>query len=106
VAKGSSLVATNREANMSDDALDTWLDFNDLQQAKIVPNRETLKEWQNDSRINFPKGRLFGPNSRRWSKEREIEPWLESRPVEREQFGPPPTKEPRRANKSRKELAV
>jgi hypothetical protein len=66
---------------MSDEPLDTWLDFKDLQQANIVPNWPTLRAWQDDPEIQFPKGRLFGPNSRRWSKRHEIEPWIASRPT-------------------------
>jgi hypothetical protein len=71
---------------MSDEALDIWLDFKDLRRARIVPNWQTLRGWQDDPRISFPRGRLFGPNTRRWNKKNEIDPWLASRPVEREGF--------------------
>jgi hypothetical protein len=64
-------------------ALDIWLDFRDLQRAKIVSNWETLRHWQQDPAIKFPVGRLLGPNSRRWRKT-EIDVWLASRPVCRE----------------------
>ena len=67
-------------------ALDTWLSFNDLRQVGIVDSWKTLGEWQRDKRIGFPKGRLLAPNTRRWSKQREIDPWLKDRPVERDGF--------------------
>ena len=63
----------------SDDAvsaLDTWLSFDDLRCAGIVNSWKVLAEWQRDDRIGFPKGRLLAPNTRRWSKQREIDPWL------------------------------
>jgi hypothetical protein len=63
------------------DELDTWLNFKDLQRANIVPNWPTLRAWQDSPEIQFPKGRLFGPNSRRWSKQTEIDPWIASRPT-------------------------
>jgi hypothetical protein len=68
------------------DPEDVWLEFSDLQRQKILKSRQQLKQWQDDPRINFSKGRLFGPNSRRWHKGREIIPWLESRPTERAAF--------------------
>jgi hypothetical protein len=67
-------------------ALDTWLSFDDLRRAGIVYSWKTLGEWQRDPRIRFPLGRLLAPNTRRWSKQREIDPWLASRPVERDAF--------------------
>jgi hypothetical protein len=67
-------------------ALDDWLSFADLKRAGIVESWEALRQWQDDPRINFPRGRLFGPNSRRWNRQREIEPWLASRPVDRAAF--------------------
>jgi hypothetical protein len=63
--------------------LENWLSFHDLKRAGIVANWQTLRAWQKDPEINFPLGRLFGPNTRRWSREREILPWLEARPSER-----------------------
>jgi hypothetical protein len=66
--------------------LDIWLSFDDLKRAGIVNSWKTLGEWQRDPRINFPPGRLFAPNTRRWSKQHEIDPWLASRPVERNAF--------------------
>ena len=71
-----------------DDAplLDIWLSFDDLKRAGIVYSWTTLRDWQRDPRIRFPLGRLLAPNTRRWSKQREIDPWLASRPVERNAF--------------------
>ena len=66
---------------MSESPIDIFLSFDDLQAMKIVLNWETLGRWQNDSKIRFPKGRLLGPNSRRWSLKHDIEPWLASRPI-------------------------
>lgn len=66
--------------------LGDWLDFNDLKRAGIVKSWQTLSEWQDDPKIAFPRGRLFGPNTRRWSWQQDIEPWLASRPVERDAF--------------------
>jgi hypothetical protein len=66
--------------------LDIWLSFDDLRRAGIVNSWKTLGEWQRDPRIRFPLGRLLAPNTRRWSKQREIDPWLNSRPVERDAF--------------------
>lgn len=59
---------------------DVWLSFKDLKRAGIVENWQTLGAWQRDPRVNFPKGRLLGPNTRRWSKLEDIDPWLASRP--------------------------
>jgi hypothetical protein len=66
--------------------LDIWLSFDDLKRAGIVNSRKTLREWQRDTRINFPPGKLLAPSTRRWSKQHDIDPWLESRPVERDDF--------------------
>jgi hypothetical protein len=63
-------------------SLDTWLCFADLRRAGIVSSWKTLREWQLDKRIGFPMGRLFAKNTRRWSKQHEIDPWLKNRPVE------------------------
>lgn len=71
---------------MSTDALDIWLSFNDLKRAGIVPNWQTLRAWQKDPNIAFPLGKLLGPNSRRWNKKQEVDPWLASRPIERGDF--------------------
>jgi predicted DNA-binding transcriptional regulator AlpA len=65
-------------------SLDTWLSFNDLRRAGIVDSWQTLRAWQKDPRVAFPPGRLLGPNSRRWSKRTEIDPWLASRPTGRD----------------------
>lgn len=67
-------------------ALDRWLSFDDLRRAGIVTNRKTLIEWQRDPRIGFPLGRLLGPSTRRWSKQHDIDPWLASRPLVRDDF--------------------
>jgi hypothetical protein len=71
-----------------DDAplFDIWLSFDDLKRAGIVYSWKTLRDWQRAPRIRFPLGRLLAPNTRRWSKQREIDPWLASRPVERNAF--------------------
>jgi hypothetical protein len=67
-------------------ALDIWLSFDDLRRAGIVDSRKTLRDWQRDRRVRFPLGKLLAPNTRRWNKAREIDPWLASRPVERAAF--------------------
>jgi hypothetical protein len=67
-------------------SFEEWLSFADLQAAGIVKNWQTLKNWQKDAKVRFPIGVLFAPNSRRWSRQRHIEPWLASRPVERDAF--------------------
>jgi hypothetical protein len=67
-----------------DQKLDVWLSFADLKRAGIVRSWQTLRLWQQDPRISFPPGKLFGPNTRRWSKQHEIDPWLESRPAQAE----------------------
>jgi hypothetical protein len=69
-----------------DDALDVWLSFDDLRRAGIVDSWKTLRDWQRDERVRFPLGRLLAPNTRRWSKQQDIDPWLASRPVERAAF--------------------
>jgi hypothetical protein len=81
---------------MSTDTLDDWYSFADLKKHGIVPNWPTLRAWQNNPKINFPKGRLFGPNTRRWSKQKEIDPWLATRPVVREEFDLPKRKSGKR----------
>jgi predicted DNA-binding transcriptional regulator AlpA len=60
-----------------------WLSFNDMQAMGIVTNWQSLRLWQQHH--GFPTGRLFGPNSRRWSRE-EIGDWLASRPTARADF--------------------
>jgi predicted DNA-binding transcriptional regulator AlpA len=61
---------------------DVWYSFRDLQRLGIVRNWQTLRDWQNNPQIAFPKGVLFGPNSRRWSKQQHVDPWIASRPIE------------------------
>jgi hypothetical protein len=74
-----------------------WLDFADLKEMGVVDSWQTLRTWQRDPKIGFPPGRLFGPNSRRWDREKEINPWLETRPIVREAFeAPPPRKSARK----------
>lgn len=58
------------------------LRYFDLVERGIVKNRTTLKNWQNNPKVNFPKGQMTGPNTRTWDEETEINPWLERRPVE------------------------
>ncbi len=60
-------------------ALRDWLSFDDLQAMGVVSNWQTLADWQ--EKYGFPSGRLFGPNTRRWNRQHEIEPWLQSRPT-------------------------
>jgi len=79
-----------RVMSSTDTPLDTWVTFNDLRKAGIVPNWPTLHAWVKNPEIKFPPGRLFGKCSRRWSQQREIEPWLASRPVTRGEFNDPP----------------
>jgi hypothetical protein len=76
----------DQSSNDAVPALDMWLSFDDLRRAGIVSNWKTLREWQRDERIGFPKGKLLAPNTRRWSKHHEIDPWLKDRPVERDGF--------------------
>ena len=58
------------------------LRYFDLVERGIVKNRTTLKNWQNNPKVNFPKGQMTGPNLPDMGPETEINPWLESRPVE------------------------
>ena len=75
------------DADDAASALDVWLSFADLKRVGLVDSWKTLRHWQRDKRIGFPKGRLLAPNTRRWSKRDDIDPWLASRPVERAAFG-------------------
>ncbi len=61
---------------------DIWYTFRDLQRLGIVNNWQTLGDWQDDPKIKFPRGVMFGRNSRRWSKQQHIDPWTASRPTE------------------------
>jgi hypothetical protein len=79
---------------------DRWLSFSDLKRSGIVPNWQTLRLWQRDPKIAFPRGRLFGPNTRRWSKQQDIDPWLSSRPAEREGFDEAPRRRKRNAEEA------
>jgi hypothetical protein len=67
---------------MSSKQLDIWLSFEDLRASGIINSWEMLRRWQ--QKLGFPRGRLIGPNSRRWSKLHDIDPWLAARPVEDE----------------------
>jgi predicted DNA-binding transcriptional regulator AlpA len=76
-----------------------WYSFADLQALGVITNWQTMASWQRDH--GFPTGRLFGPNSGRWSRS-EINAWLASRPVARAEFedaGAPPSP-PHRGAKS------
>jgi len=72
----------------------TWLRYADFERDGLFKSRQQL---QNAIKyLNFPLGRLITPNVRAWHKEKEVEPWLETRPVE-----PKPTpKSPGRPRKS------
>jgi hypothetical protein len=70
-------------------ALREWLTFKDLQDLGVVRNWQGMSEWQ--KRFGFPLGKLFGPNSRRWSRA-EVEAWIENRPALRCDFAGAPTK--------------
>jgi hypothetical protein len=63
---------------------DRWLSFHDLVELGIISNWESLRRWQDDPAVAFPRGKLFGRNTRRWSLKHDIEPWIESRPALRE----------------------
>jgi hypothetical protein len=69
------------------------LRYFDLVERGIVKNRTTLKNWQNNPKVNFPKGQMTGTNTRTWDEDTEINPWLASRPVEPK---PPPIVKGRR----------
>jgi predicted DNA-binding transcriptional regulator AlpA len=58
------------------------LRFRHLKQRHIVENWPQLKRLVETQ--NFPPGRLLGSNSRAWT-EAEIDAWLETRPVTREE---------------------
>lgn len=53
--------------------------FKHLQQRGIVDSWAQLRRLQ--EKHGFPLGRLLGPNTRTWDEDKEIEPWLASRPV-------------------------
>ena len=50
------------------------LRYNDLKERGIVKNRQTLKNWQNDPKVNFPKGQMTGPYTRTWDEDEDIIP--------------------------------
>jgi hypothetical protein len=58
------------------------LRFSDLKAMGLFKNRATLKNWQENPKVNFPKGQMTGPNTRTWDEDTEIIPFLESRPTE------------------------
>ena len=58
----------------------TLLRFSDLKARGIVNNWETLRNWIEDANINFPPGRLLGPNTRAWT-DAEIAEWIAKRPI-------------------------
>ena len=58
----------------------TLLRFSELRVRGIVRNWVTLKRWQEDPNVRFPRGQMTGPRTRTWTEE-EINEWLASRPV-------------------------
>jgi len=56
------------------------LTYRDLKARGYVNNRETLRGWI--KKKIFPPGKRTGPNSRTWDEDTEIQPWLDSRPVD------------------------
>jgi hypothetical protein len=50
-----------------------WLSFQDLLNDGVVTSWQNMSEWQ--KRYGFPTGKLFGPNSRRFSRT-EIDAWI------------------------------
>jgi hypothetical protein len=56
-----------------------WLRFRDLQERRIADSWAQLRNLI--QKQDFPPGRMFGPNTRVWDEENEIEPWLASRPI-------------------------
>ena len=74
--------------------LGIWLRYTDLERDGLFKSRQQLKNAIDH--LSFPPGRLISPNVRAWHKETEVDPWLDSRPVE-----PKPTpKSPGRPRKS------
>jgi|GEM_PF-1012724 hypothetical protein len=72
----------------------TWLRYADFERDGLFKSRQQLKNAIDN--LGFPPGRLVTPNVRAWHKEREVDPWLESRPVD-----PKPTpKSPGRPHKA------
>jgi hypothetical protein len=58
----------------------TKLRFADLKVRGIARSWAQLKRMQ--ELYGFPKGKLTTPNCRHWDEEEEVNPWLESRPVD------------------------
>ena len=50
-----------------------YLRFSDLQERRIVNNRQTLSNWIKNH--NFPPGIKVGPNTRVWPED-EVEAWI------------------------------
>jgi hypothetical protein len=94
MANKSALKAKDSEESLAALRAKEWLCFGDLKALGIVENWQTLIAWQDDPNVGFPRGRLFGPNSRRWSRT-EIYSWVSTRPVERDDYDPPPRKRSR-----------
>ena len=67
-------------------ALDTWLSFDDLRRAGIVSAEKRFESGSAIPGYVSHQGRLLAPSTRRWSKQHDIDPWLASRPVERDEF--------------------
>ena len=58
--------------------------FRDLKARGIVDSWPQLNNLI--KKYGFPRGRMLSPNVRAWDEEKEIEPWLASRPA----VSPPP----------------
>lgn len=56
------------------------LRFRHLKKRGIVDSWAQLRNLV--EKHNFPRGKMLSPNCRVWDEEDELEPWLESRPVE------------------------
>jgi predicted DNA-binding transcriptional regulator AlpA len=57
--------------------------FRHLKQRRVVENWPQLKRLV--EKEGFPPGRLLGPNTRVWLED-EVDTWLDSRPVTRDEF--------------------
>ena len=63
------------------DCKNRLLRFADLKNRNIISNRPTLARWI--EREGFPPGIMLGANTRAW-RESDVEAWLASREVKRE----------------------
>ena len=78
--------------------------FADLKAAGVVGNRVTLRRWQENPNINFPLGRLIGPNTRIWTQS-EIQDWIASRPADNTRALTPEHREHLKAGQKRRRAA-